>query len=110
MLRVVALTVALSTQRKTLSTSLLWKDANIDCSLELVVYFHQETCNSSPYPSVQKRASGIFLLLLNVPLSDGSFLVALQFVNGIASVHSNKIRYFAKIVFVVTANKTLSHS
>lgn len=86
-----------------------WLNHWIGCSLELVVYFHQD-CNFSPYLSVQKRASGIFLLLLIVPLSDGSFLVALQFMNGIASIDSNKIRYFAKIVFIVTINKTLSQS
>lgn len=94
----------MSTQRRTLSTSLQWKDASIDCSLELVVYFHQGVFIFSQYPSVQKRASDIFLLLLILPLSDGSFLVALYFMNGIASVHSNKIRYFDKIVFVVTIN------
>lgn len=86
---VLALTV--HSQKETLSTSLLWKDANTGCSLELV-YFHQENYSFSPYPSVQKRASGIFLLLLIVSLCVGSFLVALQFINGIENIHNNKIR------------------
>lgn len=100
-----ALFLALTVHSKTLPTSLLWKDVNIGCSVELIAYFHQEEYSSSPYPSVHKRASGILLI---VPLSDGSFLVALHFLNGIASIHSNKIRYSAKIVFVVTINKTIS--
>lgn len=86
---VLALTV--HSQKETLSTSLLWKDANTGCSLELV-YFRQENYSFSPYPSVQKRASGIFLLLLIVSLCVGSFLVALQFMNGIENIHNNKIR------------------
>lgn len=76
--------------------------------VELVVYFHQEDCSFTLYPSVHKRASDIFLLLLIVPLSHRSFLRALHFMNRIASIHSNKIRYSAKIVFVVTINKTIS--
>lgn len=83
-----------------LSAPRLWKDASIGCSLELLVYFHQGGCNFSLYPSVQNRVSGIFLPLLIVPLSDGSFLIVQQFMNGIASIHNNKIDIFPKYFFV----------
>jgi len=70
-------------------SALLWKDANVSHSLELIVYFHHEGYNFSLYPAFRKRASGIFLPPLIVPLSDGSFLVALGLMHGIASICNN---------------------